>query len=118
MSNRAKEGKMASSAKPRGIVLMAVVAALITGCAGSSSSVGNPKSLTTADLPMLAGVWQGTMVSSTAASFPATLHVNRDGTYTIQAGAASSQGKAEVRDGELEFVASSAHVGRMEGAGT
>ena len=110
---------MTRLAKPHGLVLIAaVVAALISGCVSGSQTVGRPKSLTEADRPILAGTWQGTMVSSTAASIPATLYVNRDGTYTIQAGPASSQGKAEIRDGELEFVASSVIVGRTEGGAT
>jgi hypothetical protein len=108
--------KMAKWAKPHGIVLVAVVAALIAGCAGRD--VGTPKALTDADRPLLAGTWQGTMVGSTGATVPATLRVNSDGTYTIQGGASSSQGKAEIRDGSMQFVATGAAVGRAEATGT
>jgi hypothetical protein len=87
-------------------VLVVVMAALVTGCAGRN--VGTPKSLTDADRPLLAGTWQGTMVGATGASLPATLRVNSDGTHTLQGGPSSSQGKAEIRDGEMQFVATSA----------
>jgi hypothetical protein len=107
---------MTRLARAHGIVAIAIVTALIAGCAGRS--VGTPRSLTDADRPMMAGTWQGTFVSSTGATLPATLLVNSDGTYTIQAGPSSSQGKAEIQDGNLVFVASSVAVGRGEAGAT
>jgi hypothetical protein len=103
---------MARLTRPHPIVLVAVIAALITGCAGRN--VGTLKSLTETDRPLLVGTWQGTMISPNGASIPATLQVNSDLTYTNQAGQASSQGRAEIREGRMEFVATGGATGRGE----
>ena len=95
-------------------MLVAAVALLIAGCAGT----GNLKALTDADRAMLAGTWQGQVVNSTGARSAATLRVNAGGTYTITAGPASSQGRTEIRDGSFSFVASAAPMGRGEAAST
>src|SRR5262245_41080086 len=98
-----------------GIALVVLVAWAIAGCSTTTmSSGGAVKALTTADMPMLAGTWQGTMSGSTGNSFAATAVVNTDGTYTLHGGPFQSQGKTAIRDGRLEFVASGGGTGRVE----
>jgi hypothetical protein len=58
------------------------------------------------DMAKLAGTWQGTMTNVAGISWPATLTVSPDGTYTTQGGAFTSQGRAELNDGKLIFVTS------------
>jgi hypothetical protein len=77
----------------------------IAGCAASS---GTEKKLTAADAGLLPGVWQGRMNPPGGTSMvPATLTIRPDGTYTTEAGAFSSTGKAEIKDGIVHFFSTS-----------
>ncbi len=91
---------MARKTKSRGIAMFVLVASLVAGCATS----GTVKQVTAADAPMLAGTWQGNVYPASGGGQSATLTVNRDGTYTTQAGAFSSTGKLEIKDGNVHFV--------------
>lgn len=91
---------MARKTKSRGIAMIILVAGLVAGCATS----GTVKQMTAADVPMLAGTWQGNMYPASGGGQTATLTVNRDSTYTTQAGAFSSTGKVEIKDGHAHFV--------------
>jgi hypothetical protein len=54
----------------------------------------------------LTGTWQGTMIFPSGASWPATLKVYPNGTYATEAGAFTSEGKAQLKNGRLDFVTS------------
>jgi hypothetical protein len=58
------------------------------------------------DLAKLVGTWQGTMIFPSGASWPATLMVYPNGTYATEAGAFTSKGKAQLKNGRLDFVTS------------
>jgi hypothetical protein len=84
-----------------GVVL---IASALAGCASS----GTAKPLTAADAALLPGVWQGTVTApGGSARQPGTLTVRPDGTYTTEAGAFSSTGKLEIKDGVVHFVSTS-----------
>jgi hypothetical protein len=87
----------------RGVTVIGLFGLVIAGCA-TAGSTGTVKAVTPADMRWLAGVWQGTMTGMGGGSVPATLTVEADGGYTVRGGAYASQGKAEVKDGKLEFV--------------
>src|SRR5262245_32831012 len=97
-----------------GIAVVASVAWALAGCSTTSplSSGGTVKAITAADMPMLAGTWQGTMSGATGASFAATAIVNADGTYTLQGGPFRSTGQTAIKDGRLELVATGGGTGR------
>ena len=97
-----------------GIVLIGSVAFLAAGCSSTTpvSSGGTVKAVTPSDLRMLAGTWQGTGVGATGDSVTATLRLKEDGAYTLEAGPWTAQGKAEVKDGGLQFVAAGGATGR------
>src|SRR5262245_12027175 len=76
-----------------GIAVIVLVAWVIGGCATGTGG-GTVRSVTAADGPMLAGVWQGYMAGTTGSSFPATLTVKPDGSYTVQGGAVTAEGQA------------------------
>jgi hypothetical protein len=87
----------------RGITVIALFGFVVAGCA-TAGSTGAVKALTPADMRSLAGVWQGTMTGMGGGSTPATLTVEADGSYSARGGAFASQGRAEVKDGKLDFV--------------
>jgi hypothetical protein len=88
-----------------GVLMVVLGAAAIAGCATSS---GTERKLTAADAALLPGVWQGTVNPPGGSSMvPAVLTIRPDGTYTIEAGAFSSTGKAEIKDGVVQFVSTS-----------
>jgi hypothetical protein len=108
----AKEAEMRKLLSTYGIGFIVVAAWAIAGCA-SGGGGGTVMSVMSTDAPFLSGVWQGSMAGTTGSSFPATLTVRPDRTYTIQAGAISSQGRAEAVDGHIAFV-STATTGGMQ----
>lgn len=87
----------------RSVTVLGLVGLIVAACA-TGTGHGTVKSVTAADLPALAGVWQGSMTGTGGGSFPATLNVNPDGTYVLRGGAITAQGKAEAKDGQVEFV--------------
>lgn len=102
---------MAKLRKTHGIVVVVLVAWAIAGCAVK----GTQKPVTAADAPLLRGVWQGDVTSPAGGSFPATLTVRPDGTYSTLAGAFSSTGKIELKDGYVQFVSTSTTGGLAVG---
>ena len=90
---------MAKQTKSHGIALVVLIAGLIVGCA----TAGTVKEATPADAPLLTGTWQGNLYPSSG-GVPATLTVQPDGTYTIQAAAFFSTGKLEIKNGLVLFV--------------
>ena len=84
-----------------GILMIVLVAAMIGGCA----SAGTARKLTAADASLLPGLWQGTVNPPGGSTMvPGTLTIRPDGTYTTEAGAFSSTGKVEIKDGFVQFV--------------
>ncbi|HEY7203893.1 MAG TPA: hypothetical protein VIA61_06330 [Methylomirabilota bacterium] len=90
---------MTKRTKSIGVAVVVLVAGLVAGCAS-----GTVKKVTPADASLLTGTWSGNMYSGQAPSTTATLTVRPDGTYTTQAGAFSSSGKAEIKDGYVHFM--------------
>lgn len=83
--------------------VLAIVFAVstIAGCA----STGTAKKLTAADAGLLPGVWTGTMnPPGGSGTIAGTLTIKPDGTYTVEAGAFTSTGKSEIKDGVVQFV--------------
>ena len=102
---------MAKLRKTHGIVVVVLVAWAIAGCAAG----GTVKPVTAADAGLLAGVWQGSVTYPAGGSSPATLTTRPDGTYSILAGAFSSTGKTELKDGHVNFVSTSQSGGLAVG---
>lgn len=95
---------MATNRRVGGVLVVALVAWALAGCA----SQGVQKKLTAADAALLPGTWGGTVnPPGTTSTVPGTLTINRDGTYTTSAGAYSSAGKAEIKDGYVQFFSTS-----------
>jgi heat shock protein HslJ len=88
-----------------------LVAGLVAGCAAS----GTVRKVTASDASLLTGTWTGNMYSGQAPASTATLTVRPDGTYTTQAGAFSSTGKAEIKDGYVHFMSTSGTGGLAAG---
>jgi len=83
------------------LITLFVVSTL--GCA----SAGVPKPIGANDMPMLAGKWSGMLTLPTATAVPGTLTLSPDGTYSASAGAFMAQGKATIKDGALNLMATS-----------
>jgi heat shock protein HslJ len=110
---------MAKQRKIVGLMVAVTVAWALAGCA--STSTGTAKKLTAADASLLPGVWQGRVnPPGTTGMVPATLTIRPDGTYTADAGAFSSSGKAEIKDGFVQFMSTSGtgSLGAGERSGT
>jgi hypothetical protein len=106
---------MARYSKTYGLVIAVLVAWAIAGCA----SQGVEKKLTATDAALLPGVWAGMVNPPGGTSrVPGTLTINRDGTYTTSAGAYSSAGKAEIKDGYVQFFSTSGSAGLGAGERT
>jgi hypothetical protein len=75
----------------------------IAGCAGGGLD-GRAVPVEPGDMAKLTGTWQGTMIFPSGASWPATLKVYPNGTYATEAGAFTSDGKAQLKNGRLDFV--------------
>ena len=103
---------MAKQGKTHWLFIVALVALAITGCA----SQGVQKKLTAGDASLLTGTWGGTVnPPGTTGMVPGSLTIRPDGTYSTNAGAYSTSGKAEIKDGFVQFF-STAGSGAM-GAG-
>ena len=103
---------MVKRRKTQGFLIVALLAWAVTGCA----SQGTQKKLTAADAALLPGTWGGTVnPPGTTGIVPATLTIRPDGTYATEAGAFSTSGKAQIKDGFVQFF-STAGSGPM-GAG-
>ena len=89
--------------RTRRLLIAAAVAAATAGCAGGGLG-GTVVPVEPGDFAKLAGTWQGTMIFPSGASYPATLIVRPNGTYTTEAGAFTSQGQAQVKNGRLDFI--------------
>jgi heat shock protein HslJ len=95
---------MATNSNARRLLAVVLIAWAIAGCA----SQGVEKKLTAGDANLLPGVWAGRVNPPGGTSMvPATLTINRDGTYTTSAGAFSTAGKAEIKDGFVQFFSTS-----------
>jgi len=86
------------------LLVFGMVAALMAGCAGAGGMGGTVVPVEPGDLPKLAGTWQGTMIFPSGASYPATLIVSPNGTYTTEAGAFTSRGQAQLKNGRFDFI--------------
>ena len=103
---------MAKRMKTHGLLIVALVVWAVTGCA----SQGVQKKLTPGDAALLPGTWGGTVnPPGTTGMVPGSLTIRPDGTYSTNAGAYSTSGKAEIKDGFVQFF-STAGSGGM-GAG-
>jgi heat shock protein HslJ len=102
---------MAKKTSFRGIAVVAVVAGLVAGCAAS----GTVRKVTASDASLLTGTWSGNMYSGQAPTTTATVTVRPDGTYTTQAGAFSSTGKTEIKDGYVHFMSTGGTGGLAAG---
>ena len=80
------------------LIAVFVVAAL--GCA----TAGTPKQIGPNDMAMLAGTWGGNLSTPGAQTQTGSLQIMPDGQYTARAGAFMAQGKATIKDGQLELV--------------
>lgn len=80
--------------------LIAAAALSVSGCAAS----GRVVPLQAQDMATLVGTWQGTVIYPNGMSWPATLSVNRNGTYVVEAGAFTARGTAGVKNGRLDFA--------------
>src|SRR5262245_22439720 len=98
---------------PCSMAVIVVVTLAVAGC--GTGGGGTVKAVTAADAPALAGVWQGYMLSTQGTSYPATLTVKPDGTYVVQGGALRGEGRAEPRDGHVQFVSTSTTGGMSVG---
>jgi hypothetical protein len=76
----------------RSLLVAAIVASALAGCASGGGVSGRVVTLQPSDMAKLAGTWQGTMTNVAGISWPATLTVSPNGTYTRQGGAFTSQG--------------------------
>ena len=81
-------------------LLIAVIVVSALGCA----TAGTPKQIGPNDMAMLAGTWGGMMSTPGAQSQTGTLQIMPDGSYTARGGAFMAQGKATIKDGNLELV--------------
>ena len=104
--------------KTYGLLLVGLAVLLVAGCA----SQGTVKKLTPADASLLTGQWGGTVnPPGTTGMVPGTLTVKPDGTYATNAGAFSTTGKAEIKDGYVQFSSTSGSgpmVGERTGTAT
>jgi hypothetical protein len=96
-------------------MMVALVTWAIAGCAGPTGTI---MAVTAANAPTLAGTWQGSITDPAGKSFPATLTVRPDSTYMVQGGAFVAQGKAQPKDGHLQFVSTSTTGGLAVGERT
>jgi hypothetical protein len=95
-----------------GFVVVVLILWALAGCASS----GTVKQLTAADAVLLAGVWQGTVTPpGGSATQPGTLTIRPDGTYSTEAGAYSSTGKFQIKDGTVHFFSTSGSGGMGAG---
>jgi hypothetical protein len=95
---------MTRQGKTHQLLIVALIASVIAGCA----SQGTAKKLTAADAALLPGTWGGRVNPPGGTSMlPATLTIRPDGTYSTNAGAFSTAGKAEIRDGYVQFFSTS-----------
>ena len=85
------------------VLIAAVAASVIAGCAGAGMG-GTVVPVEPGDLAKLAGTWQGTMIFPSGASYPATLFVYPNGTYATEAGAFTSKGQAQLKNGRFDFI--------------
>jgi hypothetical protein len=102
---------MAKKTNSRGIAVVVLVAGLVAGCAAS----GTVKKLTPADASLLSGTWAGWIYSGQAPDTTATLIVRPDGTYSTEAGAFSSTGKTDIKDGYVQFMSTGGTGGLAAG---
>jgi hypothetical protein len=87
-------------------LIAAAVMSALAGCASGGGLGGRVVPVQPGDLAKLAGTWQGTMTFPSGASWPATLIVSPNGTYATEAGAFTSRGKAQLKDGRFDFITS------------
>jgi hypothetical protein len=69
------------------------------GCAGTAA-----KPVAVKDLSPLAGKWNGWVRQTTGGAVPATFELAPSGQYVTRAGAFSSQGTAQVKDGSIVLM--------------
>lgn len=87
-------------------LIATMVASAVAGCAGAGGMGGTVVPVDPGDMAKLVGTWQGTMIFPSGASYPATLLVYPNGTYATEAGAFTSKGKAQLKNGRFDFITS------------
>jgi hypothetical protein len=87
------------------VLIVLIMLSSIAGCAGGGLG-GRVVPVEPGDMAKLVGTWQGTMIFPSGASWPATLLVYPNGTYATEAGAFTSRGKAQLKNGKLDFITS------------
>lgn len=87
-----------------GLLIAAVVVSAIAGCASDMGMGGRVVQVEPGDMAKLAGTWQGTVIFPSGVSYPATLLVRPDGTYTTEAGAFTSKGTTQLKNGRFDFI--------------
>jgi len=95
---------MAKPRKAQSIVIAVLVAGVITGCSATGGPAGTAKQITSADVPLLSGTWNGLVSPSSGSNYPATLMINPDGTYKSSGGAFLSEGKMQIVNGQVQFM--------------
>ena len=88
-------------------LMTAFLTLIALGCASSGA-----KPVAVQNVSSLAGKWTGWVRLPTGGSVPGTLEVSPSGEYVTRAGAFTSQGMAQVKDGSLTMV-STGGTGRL-----
>lgn len=83
--------------------MIGLVVSAFVGCATGGAST--PRAVDAADVPRLAGGWQGYAASASGQQHTALITINRDGTYYGQFGAFTTSGTVQARDGRLVITA-------------
>jgi hypothetical protein len=91
-------------AKMKGSACVTLVVALFTLTALGCASTG-AKPVAVKDISSLAGKWSGWVRLPTGGSVPGTFELAPSGEYVTRAGAFSSQGRAQVKEGAMVLVA-------------
>jgi hypothetical protein len=89
---------------------IALVVATTLGCASATGGSASP--VAARDVASLAGKWNGWVRLPTGGSVPGTLEMSPGGDYVVRAGAFSTQGQAQVKDGGVSMV-STGGTGRL-----
>jgi hypothetical protein len=81
------------------LLMIALVTVAAAGCATAPT-----KAVAVKDLSSLAGTWNGWVKGPAGGSVPATFELAPSGEYVTRAGAFSSQGKAQVKEGAVVLM--------------
>jgi hypothetical protein len=87
--------------RPSSLARFAVLV-LVTSFAACATAPP-PRALGPADLPDLAGTWNGRVVTRSGTALPAELTIQRDGTYVGRWGASRVEGRITAHEGQVVF---------------